>query len=301
MEMDNSTAQLDNNTAQHEQEGEAPVYNQSAPATKTEFSWKSNLSPDLKGAPLFMKFDDSVDGLNKALESHANLEKLLGQEKIPVPKDANDKEGWARYRTAMKVPEKPEGYQLPDAKLPDSLKGVMIDKNKFASLIHAQNATPQQANELWKAYIQENITNYNNHLNQLQQNLDQTINVLKQEWGAAYDVNVQLGQSVIDQFGETQESKDYLTATLLKDPHGIKFLQKLGNQFAENKIGDFNVKRFAVSPEDAQAELDELTGNINGPYFNQGNKFSLREQEAAIKKADSLRAVIARAKQRQAQ
>ena len=54
-----------------------------APAT-----WKANLGTDLRDSPLLQKFEDTPDGLNKAMESHANLEKLLGHDKVPIPKDA---------------------------------------------------------------------------------------------------------------------------------------------------------------------------------------------------------------------
>lgn len=269
---------------------EAPVA--AAPVT----SWKSGIRTDLRDSPLLQKFEDNPQGLEKALESHANLEKLLGNEKVPIPKDANDREGWARFNKAMGIPEKADGYGLSDVKFPDSMKGMSIDKGKFAEVVHANNLTPSQAQGLWKTYNDIQIAAYNSHMDGLQKNLEKTSNTLRAEWGDAYATNVELGQNVISQFAENQEQNDYLTSVLSSDPQGIKFLAKLGEQFAENKVGSFNVKRFSVTPDEAKGEIEKLKGDLNGPYFNGGKKFTPAEQEEAIKRVNDLQAVITRAK-----
>lgn len=258
-------------------------------------AWKSSVRPDLRDSPLLSKFEDNTVGLNKALESHANLEKLLGHDKVPIPKDENDKEGWARFNKAMGVPDNPDGYALADFKLPDSMKGMSIDKAKFAEVVRANSLTPRQANTLWKTYNDIQVTAYNAHLETLQVNLTKTINMLKQDWGAAYNTNVELAQNVINQFSDDKDMNDYLTSVLSSDPKGLRFLKKLGEQFAEDKVGDFNVKRFAVTPEEAKAEVLKMTSDIDGPYMNQKNKYSEKEHVAAIERVNSLRTIINRA------
>ncbi len=267
-----------------------------AAAAASAGTWKSSVRPDLRDSPLLSKFEDNAVGLNKALESHANLEKLLGHDKVPIPKDDNDREGWARFNKAMGVPDTAEAYGLPDVKLPDSMKGMSIDKAKFAEVVRANSLTPKQANTLWKTYNDIQVTAYNSHLETLQANLTKTINMLKQDWGAAYATNVELGQSVINQFSDDKDMNDYLTSVLSSDPKGLRFLKKLGDQFAENKVGDFNVKRFAVTPEEAQAEVDKMVHDIEGPYMNQKGKFTDKEHAAAIERVNSLRTIINRSR-----
>ncbi len=298
--MDNATAQVDNSTAQTtetaEQTQQTTETQQTTQQTQQATTWKGFLKTDLKDSPLLTKFEDTPEGLNKALESHANLEKLLGHDKVPIPKDANDKEGWARFNKALGVPDTAEGYGLPDVRLPDSMKGMTIDKARFAEVARSQNMTPAQANSLWKTYNDINVAAYNSHLETLQANLTKTVNMLKQEWGAAYNTNVELGQTVINQFSEDKEMNDFLTSVLTSDPKGIRFLKKLGDQFAENKVGDFNVKRFAVTPEEAQAEIDKMSKDLDGPYMNQKNKFTDQEHAAAIERVNTLRTIIQRSK-----
>lgn len=260
-------------------------------------SWKQGLRSDLRDSPLMTKFDDTMDGFNKAIESHANLEKLIGQDKVPIPKDANDREAWARFNKAMGVPDKGEGYGLPDVKIPDSMKDLAFDKTKFAEVLRTNNIPPSAAQGLWKTYTDLQISAYNQHLQSHQENMTKTVNMLKQDWGAAYDTNVELAQSVISQFSEDKDMNDYLTSVLSSDPKGIRFLKKLGDQFAENKVGDFNVKRFAVTPEEAQTEVDKMLHDLEGPYMNQKNKFTEKEHVAALERVNTLRTIINRAKQ----
>ncbi len=277
---------------------ETPVnVTEAQPAPK---GWKSNLSNDLRGAPFMSKFEDTNEGLGKVVESYANLEKLLGHEKVPIPKDEKDVEGWARYNTAMKVPSKPEGYSLPDAKLPESLKGLVLDKDKFATIMHANHIPPSQANSMWDVYQKENVAIYNQHIESLQKQLDVSINTLRQEWGAAYDTNVQIAQEVINQFAPDKETGEFITASLLKNAGAVKWLKSVGEQFAENKVGEFNIKRFAITPDEAQAEITKLTSDMNGPYFNLKRTHSKAEQDATVKRVTDLRAVVAKAQQGQA-
>ena len=303
MPEDNSVAQVDNNLALDvSPEAEAGIIVDApeptpspapAPAPKV-VGWKSTLRTDLKDSPLLQKFEDTPDGLNKALESHANLEKLLGHEKVPIPKDANDKEGWARFGKAMGIPDKPSDYKLTEIKLPETMKGLALDKAKFTEVIHANKLTPAAADGLWKAYNEINIGAYNKALQDHQNLINQNVNALRQEWGDAYQSNVELGQTVINKFSQDQETNDFLTTAFASDPRGIKFLAKIGEQFAENKVGEFQIGRFTKAPDQAQAEIDKIIKDRNHPYSNP--KASDREHDAAVAYVNSLYAVVSRAK-----
>lgn len=298
METDNSTAQVDNSIAPEVSgevnagiiiESAAPVAQAAAPAAEVKpSSWKSYLRSDLKDSPLSKKFEDTPDGLNKFTEGYANLEKLLGHEKVPIPKDEKDVEGWARYSKAMGVPEKPEGYKLEDAKLPDSMKDVSLDKNKFAEVMHAHKIHPSAVKGIWEAYQKTVSDSYNKVVTDHQNNLTNTVNGLKSEWGDSYNVNVELGQEVISKFSDDQEMNDFVTNSLTKSPAGIKFLAKIGKEFSENKVGDFQSKRFSYSPDEAMEEVRKIKMDLEGPYHNSKGKFTEAEHNAALNRVNSL-------------
>ncbi len=259
-------------------------------------NWKSGLSEDMRNSPLVSKFEDTHEGLGEAFKSHDNLEKLLGHEKVPIPKGLDDIEGWNRFSKAMGIPDKAEGYGLPDATIPDSMKEMTLDKNVFAGIMHAHKVHPSAVKGIWAEYQRLSIESYQKAMDGHKAGLDQTVNSLKGEWGDAYATNVELGQTVINQFSADQEMNDYLTATLSADPRGIKFLAKIGDQFAENKIGEFAIKKFSLGPDEAQGEIDKMTNDLEGPYMNTGGKFTEAEHKAAVARRDSLQASILRAK-----
>jgi hypothetical protein len=284
----------DNGVAQAETTDSVQATPNATTETTPSASWKSSLRQDLRNSPLVQKFEDNPDGFNKAVEAHANLEKLLGHEKVPIPKDANDVEGWNRFSKAMGIPDKAEGYGLADAKIPDTMKDMTFDKNQFAEVVHAHKLTPAQAKGLWESYQRLSLESYNKAMEGHQKNLETVVNTLKSKWGDAYDTNVELGQTVINKFSTSQEMNDYLTAVLTQDPKGVEFLASLGNQFAENKIGDFSMKKFSLSPEQAQDEIHKIVKDPMHPYNN--DKASPREHQAAIDYVNSLYAAINRAK-----
>ena len=282
---------MDNGSAQVAAAGaEAGGVSGSAERAGAVTGWKSNLRTDLRDSPFSQKFEDTPDGLNKAMESYGNLEKLLGHEKVPIPKDINDVEGWNRYSKAMGIPDKAEGYGLPDAQIPESMAkaGLTLDKNQFAEVMHAHKVHPSAVKGIWETYQKMNIEAYNKALAAHNEQLTKTVNALKGEWGDAYQTNVELGQMVINKFSDSQEMNDFLTTVMSKDPRGVKFLAKIGDQFAENKIGEFSMKRFSMTPDQALEEAQKMTKDMDGPYMNQKNKFTDREHAAAIARYNML-------------
>jgi len=266
------------------------------PAPSATGGWKNSLNTDLRNSPLLQKFEDTPEGLNKAIESHANLEKLLGHDKVPIPKDINDVEGWNRFSKALGIPDKAEGYGLPDFQTPEAMKGMGIDKGRFSEIVHSHKLTPDQAKGLWKVYNEINVENYNSALQEHQKTLENTVNTLRGEWGDAYETNVELGQMVINKFSDSQEMNDYLTAILSQDPRGIKFLAKIGDQFAENKVGEFQMKRFSLTPDEAMEEVAKIKQDLDGPYMNQSGKFTAKEHQAAVDRVNHLISLAQKAK-----
>jgi hypothetical protein len=276
---------------------EPEITQETTPAPKTTpepQGWKELVREDLRNSPLLQKFEDNPDGLSKALESHANLEKLLGHEKVPIPKDINDVEGWNRFSKAMGIPDKADGYGLPDAQVPEDMKGLAFNKQQFAEIVHAHKLTPAQAKGLWETYTKANMEVYANAMKEHKEQLTQVVNRLRGEWGDAYDTNVELGQMVINKFSSDKETNDFITATLTQDPRGVKFLASIGQRFSENKIGDFGYKQFSLTPENAANEIEKITKDPNHPYNNE--KATAQEHQAAVDLVNSLYASVNRAR-----
>jgi len=269
-----------------------PVTTTTAPrpvAAQETFSWKSQVGEDLSKAPSLGKFEDTKAGLAEVAKSYVNLEKLLGHEKVPLPKGPEDAEGRAAFNKAIGVPSAPEKYALPDKEMPGGLEAASADKDTFQQVFHKYGLTPEQANGLWNEYASITGNLYNKAQMEYSDKLDQNINALRKEWGDAYAGNIELGQMVINKFSDDNKMADFLTANLAKDPAGIKFLAKIGSQFAENKVGDFQYKRFAMTPDEAKNEVARIKADQNHPYNSE--KATEDDHQSAVSHVNRLIAI----------
>jgi hypothetical protein len=257
----------------------APAAQVAAPAHEA-FSWKAKVGPDLSKAPSLGKFSDTPEGLAEVAKSYVNLEKLLGHEKVPLPKGPDDVDGRAAFNKAIGVPPTPEQYNLPDAVAPKELGQAAFDKSGFQQVMHKHGLSPDQAKGLWKDYTEMTAGEYTKAMKSYTDTLDQNINALRREWGDAYAGNVELGDMVINKFADDQKMADFLTSSLSKDPAGLKFLAKIGQQFAENKVGEFQYKRFAMTPQEAKNEVLKIKSDPNHPYSNE--KATEDDHQAAV-------------------
>lgn len=287
---------MDNPVAPAVDAGTTPA-TQPAPGA-SEFSWKSNLNQDYANSPTMQKFPDTKEGFNEAVKSHLSLEQMLGHEKVPLPKGDDDKEGWDRLSKALGVPEKPDMYGLTDPEIPESMKDLSFNKKQFSEIAHGLKLTPGQTKQLWESYTGITKEMYNQHLNAQKEQMTKITNQLRGEWGDAFESKVELGQMVINKFAPDAETNDFITASLLKDPRGIKWVAKLGEQFAENKIGDFGYKNFSLTPDQAQSQIDEIVNDPSHPYNN--DRANPAERDRAIDMVNSLYATIEKAKRGQA-
>jgi len=275
------------------QNDSAPVVDPPAPAptpaptpTPTPTGWKSGLGEDLSKAPLIQGFEDTPEGLKKAVESHVNLEKLLGHEKVPIPKGPEDIEGIARFNKAMGIPDKVEGYNLPDANLHGEMANLTFDKASFAQIALENSLTPKQAESLWNKYTEMSGGIYQTHLKAVEDKMNENKNALMAYWGDSYANKIELGDMVVAKFADDQAMGDFITASLSKDPMGQKFLAKIGQQFSENKVGEFQYQRHGISSEEALSEITKIRQDSKHPYSNPNAP--QKEHDAAVEHMNRL-------------
>jgi hypothetical protein len=138
--------------------------------------FKGVADPELKGW-LENKNYESPEAMAAA---HRGLEKLLGSEKVPLPKDDADTEGWDRVYKAMGRPDAPEGYGL--EKLEGGDEGFA---QQMAGLLFEAGVGQKQAlrmGERWNAYMTEQAKAADNAF---KVQSDQDLIDLKTEWGGA--------------------------------------------------------------------------------------------------------------------
>jgi hypothetical protein len=186
---------------------------------------------------------------------HAKLaEKVPGL--IPTPDPDNAEQMNALY-TRMGRPTDAVGYEHPEGVDPTQ----MAD---FAKLSHGLGLTKAQykgiLSELGKYTATKQETS--------DEDFNQGIRSLKQEWGITYEDNLQLVQSVMKGTGAPKEFME-LAASNKLPAASLKWLHSIGKQLGSEGINfqkDESSTRLA--PAEAKARSAEIMADEKGPYWD---------------------------------
>lgn len=232
--------------------------------TTSNFDFTSALSAEFKDNPSIAKFGGDVNKLSK---SYLELQSLMGQSKVAIPKDENDGVAWGLYDKAFNIPEKAEGYDL---KAPD---GVSLDE--FKALMKANHIPQGVAQKLLEAHLGEFDRYEEAKAQQAKAEQAQAEKDLKQEWGLAYNEKMQQAAKVLEKMSSSKEEHDYFLSKIGNDTRFIKFLARMGDAVSEGTLGGMEgqVSGFTKTPADAKAEFDRIMADPNDAFFaGNGNK-----------------------------
>lgn len=223
--------------------------------------WRASLPPDIRDAPTMGRFDAP----EKLAKSYLELESLVGRKGLIPPTDKDGPEVHARFRAALGVPEKPEGYDL---KAPEGLPdGLWSDDaaQGYAALAHKHGLTPAQAQGLAAEFMAMQAQAMPNP----GEAMKAAETTLRQEWGAAYGAKVEHANRALRQFGG-EDLVDLMAATGLgNDPRVVKMMAAIGEAMAEDTPAGMGQGRSGVlTPNEAREEITRIMGDREGAYWN---------------------------------
>lgn len=184
---------------------------------------------------------------------YRNLEKLVGSEKVPLPKGTEDKEGWDRVYDALGRPKSAEEYKIdvPQGGSPEFAKAA-------AGKFHELGLSAQQASALTDWYNSQAQSQMGNMQQQSAQKTEADLAAVKAEWGAAYTENLELGRRAAREFGLDQ-GKLAAIENGLGTGEMLKFMAKLGRGLTEHNFeGGKSTNSFGMTPEAAQSRISAL-------------------------------------------
>lgn len=229
------------------------------PAGNGGEAWYQSLNEEYRNHPSIQKFQD-VNGMAK---SYLSLESLMGQEKIPVPKNAEDTAAWAMYKKAFNVPESAEKYDI-------KIEGVEDNKLvKLKELFFKNNIPQSVAQELTNAHIAD-FKEYETAKNQAFDAAKQkATEELRKEWGVTYDEKLKTAKTFLEKMSASKEEYDYFDSIIGNDAKFIKLLAKMGNSISEGNLGGFEGQGsgFSFTPQEAKQKLDEILNNPDDAYW----------------------------------
>lgn len=225
--------------------------------TTQGFDFSSALSAEYRDNPSITKFGGDVNKLSK---SYLELQSLMGQGRVAIPKDDNDGVAWGLYDKAFGVPDNAADYQL---------TGEGADLVEFKNLMKQNHISPAVAQKLLDAHLNE-FKVYENLKAQQAEQAKQTAEAeLKKEWGLKYNENMELARTFLQKMSGNQEEYDYFNSLIGNDAKFIKLLSRMGSQISEGSLGGFEgqVSGFTKTPSEAKAEFQRIMSDPNDAFW----------------------------------
>lgn len=187
--------------------------------------------------------------------SYKNLEKFVGSEKVPLPKDANDAEGWDRLFKAAGRPDAPDAYGL------DKIEGADPEFSKAAAAaFHKAGLNPQQAANLVEFYGAQAKAVQEAQETAFAQQAQLDIGELRRDWGPAFDAKLEAAKRATKLAG-----LDDATTQKIERSLGIKaaaeLFAKIGEATSESTFrsgGSQGGDSAFVTPQGATEKIAQL-------------------------------------------
>lgn len=214
-------------------------------------SWLDSIEDsDLKGYVQNKGWKDP----RELADGYRNLEKLLGGEKLPLPKGEDDAEGWARVYDSLGRPQAADAY-----KIPTMGEGQDQFVKDVQAKFHELGLSEKQGNALaeWYHGVQQGMVD--SSLAGMGQKAEADLASLKTEWGGAYDENIEFGRRAAREYG-LDEAKLSKMEQALGTGEMLKLMARIGRSQGEASFqrGDGGSGQFGMTPAQAQARISEL-------------------------------------------
>ena len=238
----------------------------SAAAVAPAQSFRDSLPEDLRTNPSLKNIND-VGSLAK---SYVHAQRMVGADKIPLPGSNSTDDDWIKVYDKLGRPADIKDY---DVTMPD-----MFDGNGFRESIHAAGLNQKQAASVAQ-FIHSQSEAANEKLNayQEQARLD-TEAELRQEYGKTFDDKIKRAQStakyLLGSKGDPSSKDNILGNIRLADgrmlgdhPDIIRMFEAMSHEIAEDDLDGVTTES-AMTPQDAQEEIDTIQADRSGPYWN---------------------------------
>ena len=238
----------------------------SAAAVAPAQSFRDSLPEDLRSNPSLKNIND-VGSLAK---SYVHAQRMVGADKIPLPGSNSTDDDWIKVYDKLGRPADIKDY---DVTVPE-----MFDGNGFRESIHAAGLNQKQAASVAQ-FIHSQSEAANEKLNayQEQARLD-TEAELRQEYGKTFDDKIKRAQStakyLLGSKGDPSSKDNILGNIRLADgrmlgdhPDIIRMFEAMSHEIAEDDLDGVTTES-AMTPQDAQEEIDTIQADRSGPYWN---------------------------------
>lgn len=234
-------------------------YQPETTTTTGGFNFNEALSTEYRDNPSITKFGGDVNKLSK---SYLELQSLMGQSKVAVPKDDMDLTAWSMYDKAFGIPDDASGYEL--------TSDIEFDMTEFKDLMKKHHIPPKTAQELLNAHLSEFAAFEQQQAEAFEAEKQATLQSLKQEWGQAFEQKRNDAALFLRKMAGNDEDYNHFLSKIGNDAKFIKILAKMGEATSEGSIGGMTgqVASYRVkTPSEARAEFERIQADSSDAYW----------------------------------
>lgn len=224
------------------------------------FNFNEALSMEYKDNPSIAKFGGDVNKLSK---SYLELQSLMGQSKVAVPKDETDLTAWSVYDKAFGIPEKASEYNLTTEH--------DLDLTEFKDMMKKHHIPQKTAQELLNMHLGEFAKLEQQQADAFEAEKQATLQTLKQEWGQAFEQKRNDAALFLQKMAGNEEDYNYFLSKIGNDAKFIKILSKMSDATSEGSIGGMTgqVASYKIkTPAEARAEFERIQADSNDAYWS---------------------------------
>ena len=250
-------------------EEEVQVAESAEPAAPSEevSDFRASLPEDLREHSALQPIQD-VENLAKA---YVNASSMIGKDKVVIPAENSSADDWTAVYDKLGRPEASDGYTL-DA-------GEGADEKVlgwFQQTAHDVGLNNAQAQKLLTAYNEMAGSQGADLESNMVTAQEQTLGVLKKEYGAKYEDNINNAGALLNQFGSEGLSETVLQdgSRLGDNPEFIKTLvgvaEFINERVSEDELVGMEKTAGIMSPDEARSKLLEIE-RPDGPLFDRSH------------------------------
>lgn len=230
--------------------------------------WRDSIPEEVRGHSSL----ENIKDIGALAKSYVHAQQMVGADKIALPSKSATAEEWGEVYSKLGRPDSPDGYDFSFENVPENFEVDQDMVSWFREAAHGAGINAQQAQVMLDAYNQLNFSQVESAGAEAQARITEVETELRKEFGQAFDDRMALANGVLAEFGNPEITEVQLAdGTMLGDnPEIIRMLANLG-VYMQEKMGEDTLEGVktsgAVTPDDAQAKLRELTAP-NTPYWD---------------------------------
>ena len=228
-----------------------------APSTTpptTPADWRAAFPEALRDNPSLKEIPDIPTLAKRFIDTKA----LVGADTVAIPQKSWTDEQRRDFFNKIGCPEKTDGYVLPEnVEMPQGFQrdDGLLDEMRQES--HRLGLTDQQFAGVARLMLTKGLIRTDDFQHGHDTALEDTTQVLRKEWGTAYDQEIAFADVTLEKFGGEALLKEVKENHLYLFPELTKACAKIGHMIANDNILGAGPKSLMHTPESAQNAIGE--------------------------------------------